>query len=92
MTAEEERQFVPLLAQLEAPLAEAAIDVPTATSLVRWVLANSTDYWCDLALAWVEQGVDAQAVQSELTALADAGRKRPQTLRHRAKRLIPKVP
>jgi hypothetical protein len=58
--------------------------------LVRYALSGSSDYWADLALAWVEQGIDPELVKSELTDLAQAGQRRPQALRHRAKRLTPR--
>ena len=53
--------------------------------LVRYALGAS-DYWADLALAWLEEGVPSHPLMDELTAF-EGDADRPQALRHRARDL-----
>lgn len=54
--------------------------------LVRFGL-QASDYWADLAVQWLESGVDARSTAPELVAVVE-DRQAPQALRHRAKRLL----
>ncbi|WP_269304711.1 hypothetical protein [Aeromicrobium sp. HA] len=54
--------------------------------LIRYALAWPMDYWPAHAMKWLEQGVPSEALSVELGNIASDAR-RPQALRHRAKRL-----
>ena len=51
--------------------------------LVRYALGGS-DYWADLALGWMEQGVRGEGLVQALLLL-EGQEHRPQSLRHRAR-------
>jgi hypothetical protein len=55
------------------------------TELVRYA-TGASDYWADLALGWLDQGVPPQPLMTELEQL-EADKSRPQNLRHQARRL-----
>lgn len=77
--------MVPFLVDLEHRFDPGAPREYDPVELVRFAL-GATDYWAELAVGWLEQGVPAQALADELAAL-ESERRRPQRLRHRAKRL-----
>ena len=53
--------------------------------LVRYALGTS-DYWAELALGWLEQGLPVRGLTQDLLALEEQTA-RPQSLRHRARRV-----
>jgi hypothetical protein len=53
--------------------------------LVEYALAGS-DYWANLAVGWVEQGVRGDGLEHALIDLENQ-KIRPQALRHRARRV-----
>lgn len=77
--------MVPFLVDLEHGFDPDARCDYDPVDLVRFALGAS-DYWAELAVGWLEQGMPAQALADELAAVEAASR-RPQSLRHRAKRL-----
>jgi hypothetical protein len=77
--------MLPHLIDLESQFESDALRDYDPVELVRYAL-GTTDYWVDLALGWLEQGVPAQGLEHGLLAL-EAQTSRPQALRHRAKRL-----
>lgn len=56
-----------------------------AAELVRYALGGS-DYWADLALGWMEQGVHGEGLLPALLLL-EGQERRPQSLRDRARRV-----
>lgn len=77
--------MLPHLVGLEAPF---NAEIPRAydhVELVRYALTLS-DYWADLALAWLEEGVPIAGLERDLEVL-ESQRQRSQRLRHRARRL-----
>ena len=84
-------RFVPLLSLLEAPSSHSGLVETERADLVRWTLVNGSDYWAGQALMWVTHGVPAATVMPELLALATASPARPQSLRHTAKKLLPRT-
>jgi len=77
--------MLPHLIDLESQFDPRALHDYDPVELVRYAL-GTTDYWADLALRWLEQGVPARGLEHDLLAL-EAQTSRPQSLRHRAKRL-----
>jgi hypothetical protein len=77
--------MLPHLVALEARFDFIAFRPYDPVELVRYALGAS-DYWADLALWWLEEGVPAKQLLDELSAL-EADAERPQSLRHRARRL-----
>jgi hypothetical protein len=77
--------MLPHLIDLEFQFDPNALRDYDPVELVRYAL-GTTDYWADLALGWLEQGVPARGLEHDLLAL-EAQTGRPQSLRHRAKRL-----
>lgn len=57
--------------------------------LVRYALGAS-DYWAELAIEWLEQGAPVAELGPDLLAV-ETDRKRPQPLRHRARRVRRRV-
>jgi hypothetical protein len=77
--------MVPHLVDLESWFDPDAPREYDPAALVEYALAGP-DYWADLALSWIEQGVRGDRVTHALTNLETQAR-RPQTLRHRARRV-----
>lgn len=80
-----EHAMLPHLVDLESGFEPDAHRAYEPRDLVRYALAGS-DYWAELALRWLEQGVSAAGLEDALLAL-EAEPRRPQTLRHRARRV-----
>lgn len=89
-TESPEHPMLPYLVDLELVYDPSAHRDYDAVELVRYALTGS-DYWADLAMGWLEQGIAADPVVQELRAL-EARRHRPQRLRHRARRLLNAIP
>lgn len=77
--------MLPFLVDLEHGFDQGTQRDYDPVELVRFALGAS-DYWADLAVRWLEQGVPAQSLVHELAAVESESR-RPQSLRHRARRL-----
>ena len=77
--------MLPHLVALEARFDFIAFRPYDPVELVRYALTAS-DYWADLALARLEEGVPARQLLDELSEF-EANANRPQSLRHRARRL-----
>jgi hypothetical protein len=77
--------MLPHLVDLESRFDFNAFRPYDPVELVRYALGAS-DYWADMALGWLEEGVPAGSLVDELSVFEEeAGR--PQSLRHRARRL-----
>lgn len=77
--------MLPYLVDLEHRFDFNAFRPYDPVELIRYALGTS-DYWADLALRWLEEGVPAARLVDELLSFeAQAGR--PQALRHRARHL-----
>jgi hypothetical protein len=76
------------LVDLEAPFEASPGRDYDAVELVRFALTNDDvgDYWSSLGSGWLEQGVPAASLLSELRAF-ETDRQRPQPDRHRARRI-----
>jgi len=80
-----EHPMLPYVLDLELhfdPKAHRAYD---PVELVRYALTIS-DYWADLALKWLDQGVPTERLKQDLHSF-EAQENRPQSLRHVARRL-----
>ena len=77
--------MLPHLVDLEEWFEPAARRDYDPAALVAYALAGS-DYWADLAVGWVEQGVRGDGVEQALLTLEDQT-SRPQALRQRARRV-----
>ncbi len=74
------------LVALEQPFSsDQHLDVEP-TDLVRFALTAS-DYWSDLGLGWIEDGLDATPLHDDLWVFSQ-DKRRPQRARHRAWRLV----
>lgn len=80
-----EHRLLPHLVDLESRFDVNAFRPYDPVELVRYAL-GAPDYWADLALRWLEQGVPARQLVDELSALEGQAH-RAQSLRHRARRL-----
>jgi hypothetical protein len=79
--------MLPYLVDLESPFDPGLDREYDPVDLVRYALAcPGDDYWPDLALSWLEQGVPSTELCKELRAFEGESH-RPQTQRHRARRL-----
>jgi hypothetical protein len=77
--------MLPYLVDLESRFDVNAFRPYDPIELIRFALGAS-DYWADLALGWLEEGVPSRQLVDELAAFeGQAGRT--QALRHRARRL-----
>lgn len=77
--------MLPHLVDLESPF-DATVERPyDPVALVSYALGTS-DYWANLAVSWLEQGVPAHDVVASLREV-EATRHWPQSLRHRARAL-----
>lgn len=76
------------LVDLEAPFEATSGRHYDAVELVRFAITDDDvgDYWSSLGLGWIEQGVPAASLLGELRAF-EADRQRPQSDRHRARRI-----
>ena len=79
-----EHPMLPYLVDLELQFDPRAHRDYDPVELVRYALA-ATDYWADLVVRWLEQGVPSDGLGQELLAV-EVSRNRPQPLRHRARR------
>ena len=86
----EPHPLIQYLVRLEEPYFPEFDDTMPTLEVVRWAL-TLTDYWTERAVTWLEQGVPADSMQTELKDLVDNHR-RPQQLRHRAMRFIRRPP
>jgi hypothetical protein len=77
--------MLPYLVELELQFDPKADREYDPVDLLRYALGTS-DYWADLAVGWLEQGVPAADLHPELLVL-ESERSRPQSLRHRARRV-----
>lgn len=77
--------MLPRLVDLESPYDSEVTRPYRAGELVRFALGVS-DYWADLALAWLEQGLSTRGLERDLAALTE-DRARAQAVRHRAARM-----
>lgn len=77
--------MLPYLVDLESRFDINAFRPYAPVELIRYALGAS-DYWADLALGWLEDGVPSRPLIEELKALEEQA-DRPQTLRHRARHL-----
>ena len=82
---EPKHPMLPFLVDLEREFDAGVERDYDPTELVRYAIGAS-DYRADLALGWLDQGVQAQPLVTELEQL-EADKSRPQNLRHRARRL-----
>lgn len=80
----EHHPMLPYLVDLELQFDPKAFREYDPVELVRYALGAS-DYWADLAVRWLEQGVPAGDLRPELLAVEEESC-RPQSLRHRARR------
>lgn len=80
-----EHPMLPYLVDLESPFDVVAFRPYEPVELVRYALGTS-DYWANLALGWLEEGVPSRPLVDKLAAL-EAQADRPQALRHRARHL-----
>jgi len=78
--------MVPFLIDLESPFDGDRALSYDPFDLVRFAL-KASDYWAARALDWLTFGLDVDPVSSDLRELADDG-SRPQSLRHRALRIL----
>jgi hypothetical protein len=81
-----EHPMLPFLVDLELTYDANAHRDYEPSELVRFAL-TCTDYWADLAMAWLERGVPVAGLKQELVAF-ESQHSRPQRLRHRARRLL----
>jgi hypothetical protein len=77
--------MLPYLVDLEYRFDVNAFRPYDPVELIRYALGTS-DYWADLALGWLEEGVPVRQLMEQLLAF-EAQADRPQPLRHRARRL-----
>jgi len=77
--------MLPYLVELESRFDVNAFRPYEPVELVRYALGAS-DYWADLALGWLEDGVPSRPLIDELKAF-EARADRSQALRHRARHL-----
>lgn len=78
--------MLPFLVDLELTYDPNAHRDYEPSDLVRYAL-TCTDYWADLAMAWLEQGVRVSGLEQGLVAF-ESQQARPQRLRHRARHLL----
>jgi hypothetical protein len=79
--------MLPYLVDLESPFDPRVEREYDPVDLVKFALSwPGVDYWPDLALSWLEQGVPIIRLCEELGALEGESH-RPQAQRHRARRL-----
>lgn len=76
--------MLPFLVDLEGEFEAGVEQDYDPAELVRYAIGAS-DYWADLALGWLDQGVSPQRLITELGQLV-ADKSRPQNLRHQAQR------
>lgn len=77
--------MLPYLVDLELKFDPKAHREYDPVELVRYAL-GAPDYWAELAVGWLEQGLPAADLRRELVAV-EASRNRPQSLRHRTRQL-----
>ena len=78
-----EHPMLPYLVHLESRFDVIAFHPYDPVELVRYALGAS-DYWADLALGWLEEGVPSRSLRDELATL-EGESDRPQALRDRAR-------
>ncbi len=80
-----EHPMLPYLVDLETPFDADARRGYEPADLIRYALGSS-DYWAELALDLLDQGAPRDGLREALSTLEEQSR-RPQSLRHHARRV-----
>lgn len=88
-------EWVKELSELRAVLpdvAEAVEHVVQIEPLLRAAVDGEGDYWPELAIRWLESTPELPIPTAALSTYAEAGKRKPQALRHRARSLLTRTP
>ncbi|KRB75120.1 hypothetical protein ASE01_17325 [Nocardioides sp. Root190] len=80
-----EHPLLPHLVDLESPYDPDVVLAYDPRELIRYAV-ESSDYWAERALKWLDQGAPGEGLDDALLTLEEQ-RARPQPLRHHARRL-----